>query len=130
MAWKPEPPPFAPGQLPLQSHYQLVSASRAVRANLVAAGLPVASAPVVYPGARVELMGLGATGRTLPPAPGLQGAGALRVCFAGLLMESKGPHTLLEAVAQLHRHGVAIEAMVAGGRCSAGYANKLEQYAV
>ena len=122
-------PPFAPEQLPLQSHYRLVSASRAVRANLVAAGLPVASAPVVYPGARVELMGLGPTGRTLPPAPGRQGPGPLRVCFAGLLMETKGPHTLLEAIAQLHRHGVAIEAMVAGGRFSAGYAIKLEQYA-
>ena len=123
-------PPFAPEQFPQQSHYRLVSASRAVRANLVAAGLPVANAPVVYPGVRVELLGLQATGRLLPPAPGRQGPGALRVCFAGLLMESKGPHTLLEAIAQLHRHGVAIEAMVAGGRFSASYAIKLEEYAL
>jgi len=122
-------PPFTPEQWPQHSHYRLVSASRAVRANLVVAGLPVANAPVVYPGARVELMGLEATGRSLPPAPGSHGSGALRVCFAGLLMESKGPHTLLEAIAQLHRHGVAIEAMVAGGRFNPAYAIRLEQYA-
>ena len=122
-------PPFAPEQWPQHMHYRLVSASRAVRANLVAAGLPVASAPVVYPGARVELMGLEATGRTLPPAPGRQSKRPLRVCFAGLLMESKGPHTLLEAIALLHRGGVAIEAMVAGGRFDPAYAIRLEQYA-
>ena len=122
-------PPFGPEQWPKHSHYRLVSASRAVRANLVEAGLPVAKAPVVYPGARVELMGLEATGRTLQPFPGGHGPGALRVCFAGLLMESKGPHTLLEAIAQLHRHGVAIEAMVAGGRFNPAYAIQLEQYA-
>ena len=124
-------PPFAPEQFPQHSHYRLVSASRAVRANLVAAGLPVANAPVVYPGARVELMGLEATGRALPPAPELPGLGpgALRVCFAGLLMESKGAHTLLEAIAILHQRGVAIEAMVAGGRFSPGYAIQLEEYA-
>ena len=45
-------------------------------------------------------------------------------------MESKGPHTLLEAIAQLHHHGVAIEAMVAGGRFNPAYAIQLEQYAV
>ena len=122
-------PPFAPEQWPQHSHYRLVSASRAVRANLVAAGLPVANAPVVYPGARVELMGLEATGRPLPAAPGLHGSRALRVCFAGLLMVSKGPHTFLEAIAQLHQRGVAIEAMVAGGHFDPAYAIQLEQYA-
>lgn len=122
-------PPFAPEQWPKHGHYRLVSASRAVRANLVAAGLPVANAPVVYPGARVELLGLEATGRALPPAPGHHGPGPLRVCFAGLLMESKGAHTLLEAIGLLHRADVIIEAMVAGGRFSAAYATQLEQYA-
>lgn len=122
-------PPFAPEQWPQQSHYRLVSASRAVRSNLVAAGLPVSTAPVVYPGARVELLGLEATGRALPPAPGRQGPGALRVCFAGLLMESKGAHTLLEAIAILGQGGVAIEAMLAGGRFNPAYAIQLEQYA-
>jgi glycosyltransferase involved in cell wall biosynthesis len=36
---------------------------------------------------------------------------------------------LLEAIAQLHHRGVAIEAMIAGGRFSAAYATQLEQYA-
>ena len=40
MAERIEAPPLAPGQLPLQSHYRLLSASRAVRANLVAEGFP------------------------------------------------------------------------------------------
>ena len=53
-------------------------------------GLPVANFPVAYPVARVELVGLGATGRELPGRQG-QAAGPLQVCFARLLMETKGP---------------------------------------
>jgi glycosyltransferase involved in cell wall biosynthesis len=44
-------------------------------------------------------------------------------------METKGPDTLLEAIALLHRRDVAIEVMVAGGCFSAAYATQLEQYA-
>ena len=121
-------PPYAPEQFPRAAHYRLVAASRAVRASLVAAGLPVAEAPVVYPGARVELFGPEATGRPLPPLPDGSPGRPLRVCFAGLMMSSKGPHTLLEALALLRQRGVVVEAMLAGGRFQADYVARMEQF--
>ena len=121
-------PPYAPEQFPPSPNYRLVAASRAVRESLVAAGLPVMDAPVVYPGARVELFGVGATGRPLPPPPDGSPARPLRVCFAGLLMSSKGPHTLLEALVVLQQRGVAVEAMLAGGAFQADYLARMQQF--
>ena len=121
-------PPYAPEQFPQSPNYQLVAASRAVRENLVAAGLPVMDAPVVYPGARVELFGPAATGRPLPPLPDGSPGRPLRVCFAGLMMSSKGPHTLLEALALLRERGVVVEAMLAGGHFQADYVARMQQF--
>jgi glycogen(starch) synthase len=121
-------PPFAPEQYPKESHYRLLAASRAVRHSLVIAGLPVAQAPVVYPGARVELFGPAATGRPLPPPPDGTVRRPLRVCFAGLLMSSKGPHTVLEALAQLRHAGVSVQLMLAGGRFQPDYVDQLQNF--
>jgi glycogen(starch) synthase len=118
-------PPFAPSQYPRQANYQLVAASKAVRKSLTAGGLPVSNAPVVYPGARVELFGSAVTGRPIASA---LGGGALKVCFAGLLMSSKGAHTLLEAAALLHQKGLPVEVMLAGGRFQVDYVEGLEHY--
>jgi glycogen(starch) synthase len=121
-------PPFAPEQYPKESHYRLVAASRAVRQSLVTAGLPVAEAAVVYPGARVELFGPAATGRPLPPPPDGTARRPLRVCFAGLLMSSKGPHTVLEALVQLRHAGVPVQLTLAGGRFQRDYVHQLETF--
>lgn len=121
-------PPFAPSQWPQQPHYRLLAASRAVRQALVDAGLPVGEAPVVYPGARVDLFGAEATGLPLPPSPDYSVGRPLRVGFAGLLMASKGAHTLLEAVALLRLQGLAVEVMLAGGRFQVDYVVHLEQF--
>ena len=121
-------PPFPPDQLPKASHYRLVPASRAVRQSLSEAGLPVAEAAVVYPGARVDLFGWEATGRTLPPNPDTSKGGPLRVCFAGLMMSSKGPHTLLEAVKILNDNNVNVEAMLAGGQFQTTYSAEMENF--
>jgi glycogen(starch) synthase len=98
-------PPFEPSLMPMQPHYRLVAASCAVRQTLAANGLPVAQAPVVYPGARTELFGATAIGRAsaLDLAGALVTAGQplgsaanpLKLGFAGLLMGSKGAHTVL-----------------------------------
>ena len=121
-------PPYAPEQFPKSPNYQLVAASRAVRESLVAAGLPVMDAPVVYPGARVELFGPAASGRPLPPPPDASRGRPLRVCFAGLMMSSKGPHTLLEALALLQKRGAVVEAMLAGGHFQADYVARMQQF--
>ena len=128
-------PPFAPNQLPNSGLYTLVAASQAVRSSLVGAGLPVAQAPVVYPGARVDLFGADATGRALPAPlaggarPGPLGSRnhPLRVCFAGLLMGSKGAHTLVQALILLHQRGFHLQAHLAGGNFQAGYREQLAQ---
>lgn len=121
-------PPFAPAFWPTEPHYQLVSASRAVRQCLVSAGLPVANAPVVYPGARVELFGEEATGRPLPEMPNGTAARPLRVGFAGLLMPSKGAHTVVEAISILRERGVIAVAMLAGGRFKEDYIKQMEGF--
>ena len=111
--------------MPAAPHYQLLAASAAVRQSLVAAGRPVAQAPVVYPGARCELFGPQPTGRpsAVASALALHAAGVpwgtpanpLKLGFAGLLMGSKGAHTVVEAlIAALTRsgarHGAGFEA--------------------
>lgn len=126
-------PPFGADALPSSSQYTLVAASQAVRHSLVQAGLPVATAPVVYPGARVDCFGA-TTGRDLPsplasPSTGPLGtrSNPFKVCFAGLLMGSKGAHTLVEALILLHRQGVQLQANLAGGSFQAGYREQLDQ---
>jgi len=129
-------PPFAPSLMPMQPHYKLVAASCAVRQTLAASGLPVAQAPVVYPGARIELFSAAATGRAsaLDLARALVAAGQplgsaanpLKVGFAGLLMSSKGAHTVLQALAALQRQGVAVQASVAGESFQSGYREALD----
>ena len=121
-------PPFAPEQWPCSPHYTLVAASQAVRTSLLAVGLPVAQAPVVYPGARVELFGPEAVGRALPPPPEGTFQRPLRVCFAGLLMASKGPHTVLEAVSELRGAGIHVQLTLAGGRFQHDYVQQLHSY--
>lgn len=123
-------PPFHPDQFPRSSLYQLVPASQAVRQALASAGLPVADAPVVYPGARTELFGAEATGMAPPfPADG-SAARPLKVCFAGLLMGSKGAHTVVDALAQLHREGFKVQGTLAGAAFQTGYREQLEAFIV
>ena len=122
-------PPYPPEQMPPKSsRYRVLAASTAVKQCLKDAGMNVDNAAVIYPGARVDLFGAERLGRPLPPAPNGTVGQPLRVCFAGLLMGSKGPHTLLEALLQLKRRGVAIHVMLAGGSFQADYAEKLRVF--
>ena len=122
-------PPYPPEQMPPRSSsYRVLAASAAVRKCLKDAGMAVDDAAVIYPGARVDLFGEGRLGRPLPPIPNGTAGRPLRVCFAGLQMASKGPHTLLEALLQLKQKRVEIHAMLAGGTFQADYAKQLRQF--
>jgi len=122
--------PFAVQHWPQAPHYTLVAASQAVRQALQQQGLPVAQAPVVYPGARVELFGPGATGRQPLPSAGLgQAANPLKLAFAGLLMGSKGAHTLVQAAGLLHQAGVSVQLNLAGAAFQPGYWEQLQHTA-
>jgi glycosyltransferase involved in cell wall biosynthesis len=116
-------PPYHPAQAPREPHYQLVAASEAVRAGLLGAGLPVAQAPVVYPGARTELFELAMPGPL--PADGNRNR-PLKLCFAGLLMASKGAHTVVEALIQLQRRGFWVQLSLAGAPFQAQYREQIE----
>ena len=120
-------PPYHPSAYPRHGRYKLVAASQTVRQSLIQAGLPLEPDAVVYPGARTELFGEAATGMPRPlPADGSP-ARPLKVCFAGLLMASKGAHTVVEALIQLRQRGIHAQATMAGGEFQAGYRQQLEQ---
>ena len=122
-------PPYSPEQMPAKSsQYRMLAASVTVQQCLKNAGMTVDDASVVYPGARVDLFGAARLGRPLPPTPDGTAGRPLRVCFAGLQMGSKGPHTLLEALLQLKHRRTAIHVMLAGGTFQADYAQQLRQF--
>lgn len=120
-------PPYHPSAYPRHGRYKLVAASHAVRHSLIQAGLPLEPDAVVYPGARMELFGEAATGMPRPlPADGSP-ARPLKVCFAGLLMASKGAHTVVEALINLRHRGIHVQATMAGAAFQRGYQQQLEQ---
>ena len=119
--------PFPPSAWPDSHRYRLVAASEAVRSALVSAGLPTSSASVIYPGVRSELFGVDRVGMPSPLAPDGSRQRPLKVCFAGLLMGSKGPHTLIEALIKLQQQGISVQASLAGDSFQSGYREQLEQ---
>ena len=119
--------PFPPSAWPRSDRYRLVAASGAVRSALKSAGLPTSTAKVVYPGVRTELFGEDQVGMPTPLAPDGSGQRPLKVCFAGLLMGSKGAHTLIEALILLKQQGLSVQASLAGDSFQSGYREELEQ---
>lgn len=127
-------PPYPAHDRPHSHRYQLLSASHAVRDALIKAGFPVREDSVVYPGARSDLLGSSITGRQLPaplndwiPLPERLGTAKhpLKVCFAGLLMGSKGAHTLIQALIELNKRGVTVQATLAGSPYQPDYQERL-----
>lgn len=127
--------PYHPSAFPSSDQYRMIAASKAVRDSLVQQGLPVGDQPVVYPGARTALFGTEATGRHLP-APLSRTLRSnyrlgshqnpLRLCYAGLLMTSKGLHTLLEAIVLLRDRQIHCSAMLAGNEFQSSYADGMK----
>ena len=120
--------PFPPSAWPKSNRYRLVGASKAVRSALVNAGLPASTAKVVYPGVRNELFSETRVGMPKPLAPDGSRQRPLKVCFAGLLMGSKGAHTLIESLIQLKEQGISVQASLAGDSFQNGYREQLEDW--
>ena len=119
--------PFAPSSWQSNDRYRLVAASGAVRSALESAGLPTSAASVIYPGVRSDLFGLDRVGMPKPLEPDGSRQRPLKVCFAGLLMGSKGAHTLVEALIQLKQQGLNVQASFAGDNFQNGYREQLEE---
>ena len=83
---------------------------------------------------RCDLFGPAVTGRQLPPPlDGTQTGkqlgserNPLKVCFAGLMMNSKGAHILVQAMVLLHQRGFHVEGHLAGGDFQPGYRQQME----
>lgn len=74
--------------------------SAALRAQLLAAGIPLQQAPVIYEG--IELAPYLAQQPYQSPQPNGDNEPVYRCLFVGTLGEHKGVHTILEALACLH----------------------------
>ena len=122
--------PFTIEEQPKSENYYLLAASHAVKSRLIKEGIHASDAPIVYPGARTDLFGPGAIPRALPDPPYRKKGQPLHLCFAGLLMESKAPHTLLEAIAQLNEMGYPIRASLAGGPFQKSYVEAMYSFCV
>ena len=121
--------PYEVKNAPPMASYRMVAASEAVRAAQIRHGFRVDPDAVVYPGCRDDLFGAAATeGRPLPTPPGGLNQQPLRVGFAGLIISSKGAHTLLKAVRVLKERGVPILASFAGKRFARAYAHAMDVY--
>jgi len=120
-------PPYAPQQQPQAENYTLLAASQAVQASLMQLGFGQRPIPVIYPGARVDLFQRGGQHTLcLGPPKGTPDA-PLKLCYAGLIMSTKGVHTFVEALIRLHQEGIRVQANLAGGTFGAGYKQALEQ---
>ena len=122
--------PFPPSAWPKSDLYQLVAASKAVRSALASEGLPTSRAKVVYPGMRSELFGAERVGMPMPLPPDGSRQRPLKVCFAGLLMASKGAHCLIEALIKLNQRGINVQASFAGDSFQSGYREQLEAWLI
>lgn len=129
-------PPFSSELMPQDINYHLVASSHAVKNSLQASGFFLPNIPVIYPGARTDLFGVPVpffptaidTALALSEAgyPLGSSANPFKVGFAGLLMGSKGLHTLILALIKLSSNGVTIQANIAGSVFQEGYKDHLD----
>lgn len=120
--------PFPLRVWPNHPRYQMVAASKAVRSALLGAGLPVSDANVVYPGARCELLGSDNTGMPAPITPDGSKQKPLKICYAGLLMASKGVHVIIAAMIELREQGITVQVNIAGDDFQDGYRKQLQDW--
>lgn len=113
--------PFGPQDYPHVDTYRMAFASREVKRLLMAQGFPVGCHPVVHPPLAAAMTGSAAALRN--PIR------ELRIGYSGLIMQSKGVHTLLEACAILKQRGIPYQVNLAGKAFSPDYLTQLQRYA-
>ena len=128
--------PFSVHEFPGSSNYSILAASQCVRENIRKSGVLVDEFNVVYPGARCELFSSdnSSLSYALQYALSLAERGyslgsvenPLKIGFAGLLMGSKGLHTLVLAALQLAVTGISIQINIAGAEFQSNYKSRLQ----
>lgn len=99
-------PGYAADGAPASALYRIGPASEWVGRTLRDAGFCFPAMTVLYPGARIDHF----------YRPFLPGRDRLRIVFASLFVNYKGPHVLANALALLHRWGVDFTCVFAGDR--------------
>ena len=130
-------PPYESKYYPKKGNYQVVAASYAVRKTAVEHGWPIEDAPVIYPGARCDLLGSDQLKRSLPNPLGISFTSnskplgsiynPLKICFAGLIIDSKGVRTIAEAIILLRDEGVHTYTSFAGNPYQKSYVKGIEE---
>ena len=131
-------PPYDPLLIPSTSLYYPLCASHAVFNNFRKRGFLLSKKIVVYPGARTDLFGssvrplssslMYAISKSNSGVPIGSHSNPLKVGFAGLIMSSKGPHTILEALMILRNQGFYVQAFFAGAPFQSDYYSALLRY--
>lgn len=129
--------PFTKEEMPTIKNYRLIAASQAVRKALIKQLNPTTySIPIVYPGARCDLFNKPKE-RSLPAPLGpalttehrLGSDGCpLKICYAGLIMSTKGAHTIAEALLLLKARGIKAELSIAGDVFQKDYYNAILEF--
>ena len=119
--------PFPPSAWPKAIATRLVAASEAVRSALMERRASHLNGERGLSRCAQRTFRRRSGGHAHPLAPDGSRQRPLKVCFAGLLMGSKGAHTLIEALIQLQTQGVSVQASLAGDSFQSGYREQLEQ---
>ncbi len=107
-------------KMPQGNLFILATASEYVRQKAIAQEYPANNTTVIYPGAKVKNFQM----CVLPNLDKLQ------IVYAGLLIDSKGTHTLIEALKIIEDENVDFECSLAGDNTDKEYFNLLKQFVV
>lgn len=111
-------PGYPPDGAPSSPLYRIGPASEWVGQTLREAGFRFSAMTTLYPGARIDHFY-----RPFPPA-----FDQLRIVFASLFVDYKGPHVLANALAQLHAWGVDFSCAFAGDTPDQGLFKAVRDY--
>ncbi|MCF8144165.1 MAG: glycosyltransferase [Deltaproteobacteria bacterium] len=98
-------PAYNPPDYPGVPHYHVATASHWLKQDAIRRGYPLQDAYVIYPGAFVQSF-------EMPVPPDID---RLRIAYAGLVMDSKGPQVLVNALNILAKKGIDFVCFIAGG---------------
>jgi len=98
-------PAYTPQDYPRHNGYHVATASHWLKKDAIRRGYPFQDAHVIYPGAFVQSF-------EMPVPPDID---RLRIAYAGLVMDSKGPQVLVNALNILAEKGIDFVCFIAGG---------------
>ncbi|MGD1809779.1 glycosyltransferase [Dapis sp. BLCC M126] len=108
-------------KMPQYNYFILATASEYVRQKVISQGYPSEKTIIVYPGAKVKKF-------QMCMLPNMD---KLRIVYAGLIIDSKGTHTLIEALKIIDDENIDFECYIAGdNNIDRDYFTRLKQFVV